>query len=143
MTQAKLGDQVKVHYTGKLDNGMVFDSSVDQTPLEFSIGEGDVIAGFEEAVIGMSPGDFKTITIPYSEAYGPYDEELVMVIDREQIPSDIELEIGQELQIRQETGEIIPVVVREISESDVILDANHPLAGEDLTFDLELVEISL
>ncbi|ACK69721.1 peptidylprolyl isomerase FKBP-type [Gloeothece citriformis PCC 7424] len=141
MAQAKLGDQVKVHYTGKLDNGMVFDSSVDRTPLEFSIGEGNVIPGFEEAVIGMSPGDSKTVTIGSNEAYGPYYEELVMIIDRQQIPSDLELEIGQQLQIRQETGQTIPVVVRELSENDVTLDANHPLAGEDLTFEIELVEI--
>ncbi|WP_013324609.1 FKBP-type peptidyl-prolyl cis-trans isomerase [Gloeothece verrucosa] len=141
MAQAKQGDQVKVHYTGKLDNGEIFDSSVERTPLEFSIGKQEVIPGFEEAVIGMSPGDSKTVKIPSEEAYGPYYEELVMVIEREQIPPDLELEVGQQLQIQQETGQTIPVIVRELSEDDVTLDANHPLAGEDLTFEIELVAI--
>jgi peptidylprolyl isomerase len=141
MTQAKHGDTVKVHYTGKLDDGTVFDSSADRPPLEFTIGEGMIIPGFEQAVLGMSPGDSKTELIPTDQAYGPYVEDMVVVIDREQMPAEIEPEIGQQLQIQQPSGQIIPVVITDISAAAVTLDANHPLAGEDLTFDIQLVEI--
>lgn len=141
MTQAKLGDTVKVHYTGKLDDGTVFDSSVDRDPLEFTIGSGMIIPGFEQAVVGMTPGDSKTELIPTDQAYGPHQEDMVVVVDRQQMPTEIEPEVGQQLQIQQPTGQVIPVVVTEVSGSAVTLDANHPLAGEDLTFDIELVEI--
>lgn len=141
MTQAKLGDSVKVHYTGKLENGMVFDSSNDGSPLHFSLGEGAVIAGFEEAVVGMSPGEETTASIPSDQAYGPHRQELVMVVEREKIPEDLSVSVGQQLQISQQSGEVIPVIVTEISDSQVTLDANHPLAGQDLIFDIQLVEI--
>ncbi len=141
MVQAQLGDTVKVHYTGKLGDGTVFDSSAERDPLEFSLGEGRVIAGFEEAVVGMSPGDSKSANIPADQAYGPYRQEMVMVVDRQQIPADLSVNVGQQLQIRQKSGEPIPVIVTDVSESKVTLDANHPLAGQDLTFDIRLVEI--
>ena len=142
MAQAKFGDTVKVHYTGKLDDGTVFDSSVSGDPLEFTIGEGMIIPGFEQAVVGMSPGDSKTELIPVDQAYGPHREDMVVIVDRAQMPPDMDPEIGQQLQIQQPTGQAIPVVVTDISDAEVTLDANHPLAGEDLTFDIQLVEIA-
>lgn len=142
MTQAKDGDNVKVHYTGKLDDGTVFDSSVDRDPLEFTIGSGMIIPGFEQAVIGMAPGDSKTELIPSDNAYGPYLEEMVLTVEREQIPLEIEPEIGQQLQLQHPTGQVIPVVITEVSPETVTLNANHPLAGENLTFEISLVEIA-
>ena len=139
--QAKDGDTVKVHYTGKLEDGTVFDTSIERDPLQFTIGEGQLIPGFEQAVVGMSPGESKTVEIPADEAYGPYREELVMVVDRDQLPEDLQPEVGQQLQIRQPDGQTILVKVIDVSESSVTLDANHPLAGKDLTFDIELVEV--
>lgn len=141
MVQAKLGDTVKVNYTGKLQDGTVFDSSVDRDPLQFALGQGQVISGFEEAVVGMSPGESKSVTIPSAEAYGPYQDELVIVVDEQQMPSEISVEVGQQLQMRHSSGQAVPVTVTNIAESKVTLDANHPLAGKDLTFDLELVNI--
>lgn len=141
MSQAKLGDTVRVHYTGKLDDGTVFDSSLNAEPLEFRLGDGNIIAGFEKAVMGMSPGDSKTEVIPADQAYGAYQESMVLVVDRAQIPPDMQPEVGQQLEIRQPSGQTIPVVITDVSEADVTLDANHPLAGEDLTFDIQLVEI--
>lgn len=142
MVQAKHGDTVTVHYTGKLEDGTVFDSSVGRDPLQFSIGEGNLIPGFEQAVVGMSPGDSKTQTIPADEAYGAHYAEMVVVVDRQQIPPELPVDVGQQLQIQQPTGQVIPVVITDISESGVTLDANHPLAGEDLTFEIELVAIT-
>ena len=139
--QAKDGDTVKVHYTGKLEDGTVFDTSIERDPLQFTIGEGQLIPGFEQAVVGMSPGESKTVEIPADEAYGPYREEMVLVVDRDQLPPDLQPEVGQQLQMRQEDGQIILVTVIDVSESSVTLDANHPLAGQDLTFDIQLVEI--
>ncbi|MGK7954038.1 MAG: peptidylprolyl isomerase [Crocosphaera sp.] len=141
MTQAKLGDTVKVNYTGKLQDGTVFDSSVNRDPLQFSLGEGQVIAGFEEAVVGMSPGDSKSVTIPSEQAYGPYQDELVIVVDEKQMPSDVSVEVGQQLQMRHSSGQAVPVTVTNITDDKVTLDANHPLAGKDLTFEIELVTI--
>ncbi|NWF62505.1 MAG: peptidylprolyl isomerase [Fischerella sp.] len=142
MTQAKLGDTVKVHYTGKLDDGTVFDSSAERDPLQFSIGEGVVIPGFEEAVVGMAPGESKTATISADQAYGPYRPELVMVVEKQRIPTDVPVKVGQLLQISQNSGQVIPVVVTNVSDSQVTLDANHPLAGQELIFDIQLVEIN-
>ena len=142
MTQAKSGDNVKVHYTGKLDDGTIFDSSVEREPLQFSLGSGNVIPGFEEAIVGMTPGESKTATIPAEEAYGLQREELVITVEKEQIPSDLSVEIGQQLQISQNNGQVIPVVVTDVSDSKVTLDANHPLAGQRLTFDIQLVEVN-
>lgn len=141
MAQAQHGDTVKVHYTGKLDDGTVFDSSVDREPLEFTIGEGSIIPGFEQAVVGMAKGESKTEVIPTENAYGPYVEEMVVTIDRQQMPAEIEPEVGQQLHIQQPDGQLVPVMVTDVSNSTVTLDANHPLAGEDLTFDIQLVEI--
>ncbi|RAM50435.1 MAG: peptidylprolyl isomerase [Hapalosiphonaceae cyanobacterium JJU2] len=142
MGQAKLGDTVKVHYTGKLDDGTVFDSSAERDPLQFSIGEGLVIPGFEQAVVGMTPGESKRTNIPADEAYGPYRPELVMVVEKERIPTDVSVEVGQMLQISQSNGQAIPVVVTEVSDSQITLDANHPLAGQELIFDIQLVQIA-
>jgi len=142
MAQAKLGDTVKVHYTGKLAGGEVFETSVGRDPLEFTIGEEQVIEGFEHAVLGMELGESKTIEIPADHAYGPHDEDMVLAVDRSQIPDHVRPEIGDQLRVRQPDGETVVVTVIAISESSVTLDANHPLAGKDLTFDIELVEIA-
>lgn len=142
MVQAKSGDTVKIHYTGKLNDGTVFDSSANREPLEFTIAQGQVIPGFEQAVLGMAPGESKTEKIPMEQAYGPYREDMVVQINRTQLPSDLEPEIGQQLQIQQPNGRAIPVFVTEVTDGNVTLDANHPLAGEDLTFDIQLVEIA-
>jgi peptidylprolyl isomerase len=141
MTQAKFGDTVKVHYTGKLDDGTVFDSSIQGEPLEFTIGSGSIIPGFEKAVVGMVPGDQKTEVIPTEQAYGPYQEEMVVMVERNQMPAEMEPQIGQQLQLQHESGQIIPVIVTDVSDASVTLDANHPLAGEDLTFEIQLVAI--
>ncbi len=141
MSQAKQGDTVKVHYTGKLDDGTVFDSSQEREPLEFTIGTGTIIPGFEQAVIGMSPGESKTEVIPTDRAYGPYREEMVLQVERQQFPTDLDPAVGQQLQLQDPTGEVIPVIITDVSPSTVTLDANHPLAGEDLTFDIKLVAI--
>ena len=135
------GDTVKVHYTGKLENDVVFDTSNEHEPLQFTIGDGRVIPGFEEAVVGMEPGESKTANIPADQAYGPYHEEMVRALDRNQLPPDIELEVGQHLESRSEEGQSFIVTVIDISGSTVTLDANHPLAGKDLSFDIELLEI--
>lgn len=141
MPQAKDGDTVKVHYTGKLEDGTVFDSSQGHGPLEFTIGAGELIPGFASAVVGMEPGDSKTETVPPADAYGPYYEEMVFEAARSQFPPDIEPEVGQQLQVHGDDGQTFEVVVTEVSEDSVTLDANHPLAGMELTFDIELVEI--
>lgn len=141
MTQAQQGDTVKVHYRGTLEDGTEFDSSFERDPLEFTLGEGRVIGGFEEAVTGMEVGEEKASRIPATAAYGERRDELVLEVGREQIPAEIEVEAGQQLQIRQEDGQTVPVVVTDISDEAVTLDANHPLAGKDLNFELKLVEI--
>ena len=142
MPEAKKGDKVKVHYTGKLNDGTVFDSSKDREPLEFTIGEGQIIPGFEKTVIGMNPGDAKTETIPVDEAYGPHREEMVMEVGRERFPDNLEPDVGQKLQMNRQDGQTIMVTVTKVSEANVTLDANHPLAGKNLTFDIQLVEIA-
>jgi peptidylprolyl isomerase len=141
MSEAKPGDKVKVHYTGKLADGTQFDSSADQEPLEFTLGAGEVIQGFEEAVVGMNPGDTKTATIGADEAYGDYDEDLVLEVERDQFPPEITPEVGQRLQLHQPDGEVVGAVVTGFDDETVTLDANHPLAGQDLTFEIELVAI--
>lgn len=139
MTEAKYGDVVRVHYTGKFDDGVVFDTSAGRDPLQFTIGNGEIIPGFEQAVVGMKPGETKTIKIPSDEAYGRHNDEMVLVVDRNQFPADLNLRVGMPLHMHQENGRAIPVMVVDISELHVTLDANHPLAGKDLTFDIELV----
>lgn len=140
MAQAKDGDTVRVHYTGTLDDGREFDSSRGREPLEFTLGEGQVIPGFEEAVAGMAPGDSKTVTIPADQAYGPRQDGLVLVVDRSQFPEHVDPQPGQQFQIMQ-GDQVVVVTVASVSESGVVLDANHPLAGENLTFELRLQEI--
>lgn len=141
MAQAKSGDKVRVHYTGTFDDGTIFDSSAERDPLEFTIGAGMVIAGFDQAVTGMQPGERKTVNIPAGEAYGERSEELVAEIGRDRLPADVELEIGQQLQVGLADGDQAVVMIVDLSESTVTLDANHPMAGMDLNFELELVEI--
>ncbi len=141
MAQAKNGDTVNVHYTGKLKDGKVFDSSVEREPLQFAIGQGKIIPGFEQGVIGMKPGESKTVNIPAEKAYGPYRKELVLVVDKSKIPAHLKPEVGQKLTLNQPDGRAVPVRITDISESSVTLDANHPLAGKNLIFDIELVEI--
>lgn len=142
MEQAKKGDNVKVHYTGKLEDGTEFDSSIDRDPLQFMLGEGLLIPGFEEAVEGMSPGEKKTIRIPSEEAYGPYIKELVADFDKGLLPPEMNPQIGEELKIEQEDGNVAMVRVTGLTDTTITLDANHPLAGKDLIFDISLVEIS-
>ena len=141
MATIKEGDTVKVHYTGTIADGTVFDSSREREPLEFKLGEGKLIPGFEKAVVGMNVGDTSKVTIPSDEAYGEKREDMVIDVDRGQIPPDIKPEVGQQLQIQQKDGGAIPVVITEITDETVQLDANHPLAGQDLTFEIEVVEV--
>jgi len=149
MTQAKEGDKVTVHYTGMLESGEVFDSSMctedecgcDSGPLVFTIGMNEVIPGFEKGIIGMSPGESKTVNVPVEEAYGQRNDKLVGVVERSQIPSHLTPEVGMRLEVTQEDGQEFPVVVTEVTDSHVTLDANHPLAGRNLIFDIQLLEI--
>jgi len=140
MAQAKEGDTVRVHYTGTLADGQEFDSSRGLDPLTFTIGAGSVIQGFDDAVTGMTVGDEKRVTIPAEEAYGARRDELTLCLPRAELPADLELETGSQLRMEQ-SDESIVVTVRDLDEETVTLDANHPLAGEALTFDLRLVEI--
>ncbi|MBA2670869.1 MAG: peptidylprolyl isomerase [Gemmatimonadetes bacterium] len=141
MTGASTGDRVKVHYTGRLDDGSVFDSSEGREPLEFEVGSGQVIPGFDDAVSGMTAGERKSVRIPCGEAYGEWREDLVLKVERSAFPPDIEPEVGQRLQMGQGSGQTAVVTVAEVADEDVKLDANHPLAGQDLIFDLELMAI--
>lgn len=141
MSEAKPGDTVKIHYTGKLPDGTVFDSSREREPIEFEIGQQRVIPGFEQAVVGMTPGDTKETTIPSTEAYGPHREEMIVKLPKAQFPEGLSPTVGQQLQMQQADGRQFVVTVKEIAEEEVTVDANHPLAGKDLTFELELVAI--
>jgi peptidylprolyl isomerase len=140
MQQAKQGDTVVVHYTGTLSNGKVFDSSTGRDPLEFTLGGGQVIPGFDRAVDGMQVGDEKTVTIPADEAYGTRQSELTVTVERGQFPKNLKPAVGQQLQMSR-GGQVFVVTVLEVTDDRVVLDANHPLAGADLTFKLELLEI--
>ena len=141
MQQVKSGDKVKVHYHGRLVNGETFDSSEGRSPLEFEVGSGMVIKGFDDGVTGMTVGEKKTINIPVDEAYGPKNEEMLIEMPKDRFPKEMEIEIGMPLSMSNGSGQNFQVVVIEIKEDAVVLDANHPLAGQDLIFDLELVEI--
>ena len=141
MSEVKNGDLVKVHYTGKLTNGDQFDSSAGREPLEFTVGAGQMIPGFDAALPGMKTGDKKTITIPAKEAYGEIDETAIIAFPKENVPEDMKLEEGMQLTLSNQEGQPFPVTVKEIKEDVVVLDANHFLAGKDLVFDIELVEI--
>lgn len=142
MQKVKNGDKVKVHYHGKLTNGETFDSSEGRQPLEFEVGSGMVIKGFDDGVTGMSVGEKKTINIPYNEAYGPRNAEMVIDVPKENFPKDMQIEIGMPLMMSDTSGQNLEVVVTQIKENSVVLDANHPLAGQDLVFDIELVELT-
>lgn len=142
MQQVKKGDTVKVHYHGKLTNGTTFDSSEGREPLEFEVGSGMVIPGFDEGVTGMVIGDKKTIHIPADQAYGQKEEHMIMEFPRDRFPADMVPEVGMQLNMSNGSGQNFPVVITEVREAVVVLDANHPLAGEDLIFDLELVSIN-
>jgi len=141
MAAAKVGDTVSVHYTGKLVDGTVFDSSVDREPLDFQLGRGKVIPGFENAIIGLSHGDKTSVTIPPDEAYGAYNTDLVLEVEREQIPANVDLKIGLVLESVQDDGRRIPMTIIKLTDSLVTMDANHPLAGKELLFEIELVQI--
>ncbi|MCD6389738.1 MAG: peptidylprolyl isomerase [Desulfobulbaceae bacterium] len=142
MAAATKGDSVKIHYTGTLADGTVFDSSDGREPLGFTIGSGQVIPGFNDAVLGMSHGESKKVTIPADKAYGEHQKELVMPVPRNQVPPDINPEVGQKLQIQGPNGQPMMVKVVEVNDDHVLLDANPPLAGMELTFEIELVEIA-
>lgn len=141
-TQAKSGDTVQVHYTGRLTDGTLFDSSQGREPLEFEVGSGMVIPGFDNGVAGMNVGEKKTIHIPANDAYGPVQAEMIIRIPRAEIPADLPLEVGTQLNMHQDgSGQVIPVTVSELTADTVTLDANHVLAGKDLVFEVELVGV--
>lgn len=142
MEQSKKGDKVQVHYTGTLDDGTVFDSSDGRDPLDVKLGSGMVIPGFDEALIGMEVGEKKIVTIPYENAYGPHNAEMVMQVPIDQVPDDMEPEIGQKLQVGGAAGEVMQVEVLDVTDDFIVLDANPPLAGKNLTFEMELVTIA-
>lgn len=142
MAEVKANDTVKVHYTGRLSDGTVFDSSLSREPLEFTIGQKMVIPGFEEGMIGMTIGETRTVAIASQDAYGPYLEDLVGSIKRTQIPPNIDLQVGGILQMQTPDGGTMLVVVKALTNEAVTLDANHPLAGKDLAFEINLLEIA-
>ncbi|MEX0660219.1 MAG: peptidylprolyl isomerase [Balneolaceae bacterium] len=142
MSKVKDGDTVKVHYTGKLKDGSVFDTSAEREPLEFKLGEGQLIPGFEKAVVGLNVGDSTEVDIPSDEAYGEAREDLIINVPKDQLPDDVEPQVGMQLQVNQPDGQPVPVRIAEVGDTELKLDANHPLAGKDLSFEIELVEIA-
>ena len=142
MSQAEIGNSVKVHYTGKLEDGTVFDSSRERDPFSVKLGEGKVIPGFENGIVGMETGQTKTVVIPPEEAYGPHNKNLVLEVNDSEFPEDIAPEVGQSLQLKQADGRVVGVIITSINENIVTLDANHPLAGKSLTFEIELLEVA-
>lgn len=141
MQQVQKGDKVNVHYHGKLTDGSTFDSSEGRDPLSFTAGAGQVIKGFDDAVMDMAPGEKKTVQIPVTEAYGHRNDEMVMEYPISEFPEDMKPEVGMELQMGDNQGNVFPVLIVEVGEEAVVLDANHPLAGQDLIFEIELVSI--
>ena len=141
MTKAKTGDKVKVHFEGYLEDNTVFGSTTDEEPFEFTIGEKNMMPGFENAVIGMQKGETKTITLSPEEAYGSHKKELVHVMDRSSFPQEINLEIGKRLQVRTQDGKYVIVTIKDVTDGSIIIDENDPLAGKTLIFKIELVEI--
>jgi peptidylprolyl isomerase len=141
MAQVQQGDTVTVHYTGKLSDGTVFDTSRDRHPLRFTLGKGQLIAGFEKAVVGMSAGDKKTVVIPSAEAYGPRQDKAVVEMDRKNMPQNFIPQVGQRLELTQEDDTNVLVTVTAVTDGTITVDANHPLAGKDLTFEIELMAI--
>lgn len=142
MSQVKKNDKVKVHYTGKLTSGEVFDSSIEREPIEFQVGEGQMIPGFEEGVLDMKLNEKKVIVIPSAEAYGEPREDLVHEVPKEHLPQDIKPEVGMGLVSKSPDGNEIQLLVKEVKEDTIIVDGNHPLAGQELTFELEVVGIN-
>jgi len=142
MGQAKDGDTVKVHYTGRLEDGTVFDSSLDRSPLEFKLGAGQIIPGFERLVRGMAVGESRKGDVPVEDAYGPRHEEMVMQVGHEHFPDDLNPTVGQQLEMERQDGAVLRVTITEVSEEGVTIDGNHPLAGQALSFEVELVEIT-
>lgn len=140
MKKVQEGDEIKVHYTGKLEDGTVFDSSRERDPLQFKVGSGMMIKGFDEAVRGMEIGDSKTANIKSEEAYGERNDQMIITLTKDKFPENIDPEEGQQLSMQSQQGQPIPVVVTKVEEDEVTLDANHPLAGKDLVFDIEIVE---
>jgi len=141
MTRAKIGDTVRVHYTGRFEDGTVFDTSQGREPIEFTLGEHEVIPGFENAVAGMQAGETKTTQIPPEDAYGERREDLLIDVPRAEVPADIDPQVGQTLQVQGAGGQVFPVVVASVGEDTITLDANHPLAGRSLIFDIHLIDI--
>ncbi|MGJ8713962.1 MULTISPECIES: FKBP-type peptidyl-prolyl cis-trans isomerase [Maribacter] len=141
MSKVKADDKVVVHYTGKLSNGQIFDSSVDREPLEVKLGQGSLIPGFEKGLLDMAPSDKKTIVIAKEEAYGEKQKELFQTVPKSELPEDMEPKVDMALMATNADGSERQLRVAEVNENDIVVDANHPLAGEDLTFELELVEI--
>lgn len=141
MTQVKPGDNVAIHYTGTLEDGSVFDSSEGRDPLEFTVGSGQIIPGLDKALPGMTAGEKKTVSIPCEEAYGPRQDGATQAVPRAQVPADIPLEVGLELQMQSPQGQVIPVTITEVTEEHIVLDANHRLAGQTLIFAFEVVKI--
>lgn len=142
MAQAQEGSTVKIHYTGKYEDGSVFDSSRERDPMEFVIGEGQTIPGFEEAAVGMAPGDIKSVTITPDKGFGDHEDDMVQDVPRDQLPTDLDVELGNVLEVTAPDGESYNVRVVKMDDETITLDANHPLAGETLSFDLEMVEVS-
>lgn len=142
MTQAKPGDTLHIHYKGTLDDGSVFDSSEGRDPLTFQLGSGQIIPGLDAGVTGMSVGETRSVRVEPAEAYGDYEPGLLHAVDRAQVPDSIPTEPGTPLQVQTQDGQAMNVTIAEVTESEIILDANHPLAGKALTFDVELVEIA-
>lgn len=138
---AEAGNKVKVHYTGTFNDGEVFDSSRETDPLEFKLGAGEVIPGFDQAIHGMEIGELKDVRIPEADAYGPYDPEMVFTTDSSQFAEDVTPQVGQQFQAQTPDGQPMMLLVKEVSEEGIVMDANHPMAGKDLNFNLELVEI--
>ena len=142
MSTATKGSKVKVHYTGTLEDKTVFDSSREREPLEFTVGAGQMIQGFDAAVEGMAVGESKLVTIPSDQAYGPKSPEAMITVSKSQLPEGMKPEVGMQLEATQQDGRRQVLVIDEVKEDEVVLDANHPLAGKDLTFDIELMEIA-
>lgn len=141
MPKAKMGAKVKVHFEGSLEDGTVFGSTTDEEPFEFTIGDKNMMPGFENAVIGMQKGETKTITLAPEEAYGPHKKELVSVMERSGFPQEVQLEVGKRLRVRTQDGKYTVVTIKEFTGDSIVLDENDPLAGKTLTFKIELVEI--
>ena len=141
LSSIKNGDTVSVHYTGTLTSGEVFDSSLEREPLKFTLGKGQLIPGFERAIIGLSAGEKVTTNIPSKEAYGVYNSEMVLQVPNNQLPPELDAQVGMQLQLNQPNGHVIPVQITQVGVKIVTIDANHPLAGKDLNFDIEIIEI--